>query len=71
VLLCHGPRCSYYPSPYVDAYGESHHSYRGKPLYLDSRRYESLTRLWTTHQIPREVASKRSSGSRIIISNYY
>jgi hypothetical protein len=71
VLLNHGPRGVYYPSPYIDVYGESQHNFRGKPLYLDSRRYEALTHLWVTHQIPREIVSKRSSATRIIINNYY
>jgi len=71
VLINQGPRGVYYASPYIDCYGESQHSFRGKPLYLDNRRYESLNHLWATHQIPREVVSKRSNATRIIINNYY
>ena len=71
VLLDHGPRGIYYASPYIDSYGESQHHFRGKPLYLDARRYEALTRLHSAHQLPKEVVSKRSSATRIIINNYY
>lgn len=73
ILLCHGPRDIYYPSPYVDMYGESHHNstFRGKPLHLDARRYESLRRLWSLHQIPREIATKRANATRIIMNGYY
>ncbi|CAN0458875.1 unnamed protein product, partial [Hapterophycus canaliculatus] len=41
VLLIHGRKASYFPSPYADAYGErQRHSFRGRPLFLDQRRYE-------------------------------
>ena len=71
MLLSHGPRSIYFNSPYVDVYGESQHQFRGKPLLLDARRYEALQHLWATHQVPREVVSKRSTATRIVINNYY
>jgi len=71
ILLTHGPRSLYFASPYVDVYGESQHQYRGKPLYLEPRRYEAIVRLYNSHLIPREVVSKRSNATRIIINNYY
>lgn len=39
VLLLDGLRGTYYPAPYVDAHGEKHRSFRGKPLFIDAKRY--------------------------------
>jgi len=52
VLLCHGYRCSYFPTPYVDKYGEGHQSYRGKPLHLDMQIYNAMRKMWASHNIP-------------------
>ena len=41
ILLCHGPRAAYFPTPYVDEYGEKHRHFRGKPLHLDRNRCEA------------------------------
>lgn len=55
ILLIHGTRAAYFPSPYVDAYGERHRSTRGRPLYLDARRYAVVRDLWVKHLVAREV----------------
>lgn len=56
VLLIHGRRASYFPSPYADAYGErQRHSFRGRPLFLDPRRYEVVRGLWVKHLVAHEV----------------
>jgi hypothetical protein len=66
-----GPRSTYYPSPYVDEYGENQHNSRGKPLALNEDRYEHLRILWARNGIASEVTQKRSSAKRIIIIGYY
>ena len=72
VIICHGPRMAWYPSPYVDEYGECNQGgLRGRPLFLDSRRYESLRQLWATNGIAQEVYRRRASASRLIILGYY
>lgn len=38
ILLLDGMRGTYYPAPYVDAHGEKHRSFRGKPLFIDAKR---------------------------------
>lgn len=71
ILLSHGPRCAYFPSPYVDIYGEIHHSYRGKPLHLEASRYDALQALWGRHAVITDIVQKRSSATRVIINGYY
>eukprot|EP01034_Spumella_vulgaris_P031681 gene31681-39132_t len=71
IMICHGPRCAILPAPYVDIYGENQHSYRGKPLRLDAKRYDTLSRLWSSHALVREVAAKRSNSNSVIINGYY
>lgn len=39
MLLLYFSRASYFPAPYVDDHGEKHRQIRGKPLYLDHKRY--------------------------------
>jgi hypothetical protein len=71
ILLAHRKHCSYFPAPYVDYHGESHRQVRGKPLHLDTNRFESLYQLWLSHSIPQEVALSRQRSNRIIIQGYY
>ena len=42
ILLLSGERCCYFPSPYVDSHGEKHKHFKGKPVYLDPRRFVLL-----------------------------
>lgn len=71
ILLCHGSRSSYFPSPYVDAHGERHRYFRGKPLTCDIQRYQLLRKLWATMGVSKEVYNKRSTSSRLIIFGHY
>lgn len=71
VLLSMGPRCSYFPAPYVDDYGEKHKHSRGKPLHLDARRLEMLRKLWASHCVGNEVYQQRSSSTRVVINGHY
>jgi len=71
VLMLHGDRCAYAPSPYVDDHGERQKSARGRPLFCDERMFKCIETMWIDHEIPREIASKRSSLGHIIRLNYY
>lgn len=71
ILLSHHMRCSYFPAPYLDYHGERHRQVRGKPLHLDTNRFNSLYQLWLSHNIPQEVAHNRQNSTRIIIQGYY
>lgn len=56
ILVIHGSRASFFPSPYVDAHGErQRHSHRGRPLFLDERRYSVVRGLWAKHLVAHEV----------------
>ena len=47
------------PPPYLDAHGETDLGLkRGKPLFLNKKRYDELRKLWLTHGIPSFVARK-------------
>ncbi|XP_015697922.1 E3 ubiquitin-protein ligase PRT6 isoform X2 [Oryza brachyantha] len=46
ILLQRSIRIAFWPSPYLDAFGEEDHDmHRGKPLYLSQQRYGALTYL--------------------------
>lgn len=55
VLLIHGEMAAYFASPYVDAYGERHRSARGRPLFLNGRRFALVRGLWVKHLVAHEV----------------
>ena len=58
VLLIHGHRAAYFPSPYVDAYGERQRpNIKGRPLLLDENRYGVVRGLWVKHLVAHEVCS--------------
>ena len=71
ILLLHGPRASYYGPLYLDVHGERHRNHRGKPLSLNIKMIEHITKLWANHGIPREVVLKRSTSTRVIINSHY
>ena len=71
VLLVHGPRACYFASPYVDAYGERHGQFRGRPLHLDEQRIEVVRKLWATHGVEQQVVQSRSNSRQVIINSYY
>jgi len=71
ILLMHGDRACYFKSPYCDANGESQKTFRGKPLFNDAKRFEIIEGVWLGHEIPREVASKRSTLPQIVRLGYF
>ncbi len=46
-------------SPYIDSHGETPR-YRGRPLFLDKSRYNSLHEFWSAHLTREKVISERS-----------
>jgi len=72
VLLIHNNKSAYSLSLYVDEHGEEDVGLRrGRPLYLHKDRYECLQKLWSQHDVPREVAQIRSTSDRVIRDNWY
>jgi Proteolysis_6 C-terminal len=71
ILLLHGDRASYFPSPYIDENGERGKLSRGKPLLWDDRRGALLNTLYAQHELGKEVMLKRTSSQRVIIANHY
>ncbi|KAF8704993.1 hypothetical protein HU200_031244 [Digitaria exilis] len=54
ILLQRSARLAFWPSPYLDAFGEEDHEmHRGKPLYLSQERYAALTYLVASHSLDR------------------
>lgn len=54
ILLQRSARLTFWPSPYLDAFGEEDHEMqRGKPLYLSQERYAALTYLVASHNLDR------------------
>ncbi|CAO2174612.1 unnamed protein product [Urochloa humidicola] len=54
ILLQRSARLAFWPSPYLDAFGEEDHEmHRGKPLYLSEERYAALTYLVASHSLDR------------------
>ncbi|CAL4958162.1 unnamed protein product [Urochloa decumbens] len=54
ILLQRSARLAFWPSPYLDAFGEEDHEMqRGKPLYLSQERYAALTYLVASHSLDR------------------
>ena len=84
ILMFHKSRAAYYPSPYVDAHGETNRfvivwlclmlnrlNARGKPLFLDNDHYEGLQKMWLEHGFPQEILSRRSLSEMVVIMNHY
>ncbi|KAI0498324.1 hypothetical protein KFK09_021565 [Dendrobium nobile] len=54
ILLQRSSRQAFWPSPYLDAFGEEDNDmYRGKPLFLNMERYAALTYLVASHGLDR------------------
>jgi hypothetical protein len=54
ILLQRSARLAFWPSPYLDMFGEEDHEMqRGKPLYLSQERYTALTYLVASHSLDR------------------
>lgn len=71
LLLFHYDRAAYYPSPYVDPYGEKHSQYRGRPMFLEARKVRELKSLVMDHRISQEVVGFRTTANRVVILGYY
>ena len=71
VLLIHGSRACYFASPYVDAHGERHGQFRGRPLFIDPSRLAVLRNLAAGHEVPSKVVHSRSTSRQVIINSYY
>ncbi|KAI7749986.1 hypothetical protein M8C21_021204 [Ambrosia artemisiifolia] len=54
ILLQRSAGHAFWPSPYLDAFGEEDINIeRGKPLYLNEERYAALSHMVTSHGIAR------------------
>ena len=72
IILIRGKWAAYYPSLYVDKYGETDGNMRrGAPLHLNTTRVNKLKNLWFSGAISNEVVRIRSSSDRIIMENWY
>ncbi|KAF0687180.1 Aste57867_21036 [Aphanomyces stellatus] len=61
VVLVAGSMTAYFPSPYVDSHGEEDPGLqRGRPLKLDTNRYQLLESLWRSHRLHAEVSRLRN-----------
>jgi len=69
-LIVHGSQAAYVHSPYMDSQGETL-QFRGRPLNLDSDRYEILEELWHSHLVKQRVIMERGNARQLIIPNYY
>lgn len=71
-LLLDNARSCYFPSVYVDAFGEDDvYLRRGRPLHLSNRRRTALLRLYGSHQIRHFVSRDRQTSEQFIRSNYF
>ncbi|CAN0069625.1 unnamed protein product, partial [Scytosiphon promiscuus] len=72
VLLIRDSRGAYYQSIYLDDHGEEDAQLkRGRPLFLNKHRYDSLKQLYLRHRVAQEVSAIRASSDRVIRENYY
>ncbi len=71
-LALNKERAAYIPSPYVDSHGETP-QYRGRPLNMDTSRYEHLHELWSGHMLREFVIAERLKSPRnmLITPNFY
>ena len=72
VVIMRKKWAAYYPSIYVDEYGETDpYMRRGAPLVLNRRRLEKLQDLWASGRLANEVTSIRMKSNRIILNNWF
>jgi hypothetical protein len=71
-LAIHKDKAAYLPSPYVDSHGETP-QFRGRPLNIDSIRYDFLHELWSGHTLREHVIAERQKSTRnlLINSNFF
>ncbi|KAI9104974.1 hypothetical protein DFS34DRAFT_223040 [Phlyctochytrium arcticum] len=59
ILLLHWDNGFFNTPPYLDAHGEVDFGLkRGRPQFLNQRRYDEIRKLWLTHGVPSFVARK-------------
>jgi hypothetical protein len=72
ILLFKGSNACFHPSIYVDAHGETDENLRrGKPLFLNARRYAAMEAMWATRGVSATVARTRNSSDMIIRDGYF
>uniref|UniRef100_A0A8C6Y7Q4 E3 ubiquitin-protein ligase n=1 Tax=Naja naja TaxID=35670 RepID=A0A8C6Y7Q4_NAJNA len=73
VLLIGGKnRGSFYPTPYLDEYGETDPNLiRGNPLHLSHERYRKLHLLWRQHCIIEEIARSQETNHVFLGFNWH
>ena len=69
-LLLVDSRACYYPSLYVDEYGECSTGHN-RPLYLSKVRFEKLQALYSNHEILKEIVRIRLGERSVIRHNFY
>ncbi|CAK9304522.1 unnamed protein product [Gordionus sp. m RMFG-2023] len=58
---------TFYPSPYIDAYGETDQGLRrGNPLFLCPERYENLQKIWLSNSIPDKIARSLEANPNLL-----
>ncbi|KXS20443.1 hypothetical protein M427DRAFT_41232 [Gonapodya prolifera JEL478] len=58
-LLLSGGKGTYHPLPYLDAHGESDVGLkRGRPLFLNTKRFEDIRKLFVSHGVASFIARK-------------
>ncbi|CAI2174520.1 3024_t:CDS:10 [Funneliformis geosporum] len=58
ILLLHVDNGCYMNAPYLDKHGEVDGLKRGKPQFLNQKRYDEIRKVWLTHGVPIHVARK-------------
>ncbi|KAG9408155.1 E3 ubiquitin-protein ligase ubr2 [Aphanomyces cochlioides] len=72
LLVSTAGRSCFFPSPYVDEFGEEDHNVRrGRPLFLRPNRYLALMQLVFSHSIASEVSKNRRTSEQYIRVHYY
>jgi hypothetical protein len=70
VIAIRGEHAAILQTPYLDQWGEEDVGFkRGRPLYLDSKRWNTLLNDYKFHRISHQVSTVRSSTDTVIRSN--
>lgn len=72
LIAIRGEHAAVLDTPYLDEYNEEDVGFRrGKPLYLDGKRWSNIVNMYLYHRIPHQVSTVRGSKDTVIRSNYY
>ena len=72
ILLMYKGHSIKLPAPYADKFGETlRDKRRGRPMFLDTTRFQNLRQLWATHGMTTVITRQRLTAGRVIIYNYY